>query len=254
MNEIVVECNELTKSYKHALAVDHLNLTIRQGEVFGLLGPNGAGKTTTILMMMGLTEPTSGQVRVFGYDSTKEPIKVKQKVGYLQDNVGFYNYMTARENLEFIAELNQIPLESIDIDHILKRVGLYEHRSKKVGSFSRGMKQRLGVADLLVKQSEIIILDEPTLGLDPDGIEDMLKLIFGLTSNDNKTVIISSHLLNQVQKICTRIGMFNHGRLISSGTIRELSDQYLGEDAEPNLEDIYRKCFGQKEVAIDATA
>jgi len=252
MNEIVVECKELSKQYKHTLAVDQLNLNIHKGEVFGLLGPNGAGKTTTILMMMGLTEPTSGQVKVFGFNATTESIKVKEKVGYLQDNVGFYNYMTAEENLEFIAELNPIPSESLDIDHILKRVGLYEHRHKKVSSFSRGMKQRLGVADLLVKQSEIIILDEPTLGLDPEGIEDMLELIFDLTKNDNKTVIISSHLLNQVQKICTRIGMFYQGKLISVGTIKELSDQYLGQDIEPDLEQIYRKCFSQKEVAVHA--
>lgn len=249
MSEYILECQELSKHYQHITAVDQLNLSIQKGEVFGLLGPNGAGKTTTILMMLGLTEPTSGQVKVCGFDATREPIEVKKRVGYLQDNVGFYEEMTAAENLELIAELNGIAWDNKLIDTVLNRVGLLESRNRKVGEFSRGMKQRLGIADLLVKDSEVVILDEPTLGLDPSGIDTMLELIEELAKKDGKTVIVSSHLLYQIQKICTRVGIFYKGKLVAQGTIEELQKENFGDDGTTaSLENIYKKYFEDQEV------
>jgi ABC-2 type transport system ATP-binding protein len=249
MSEYILECQELSKHYQHITAVDQLNLSIQKGEVFGLLGPNGAGKTTTILMMLGLTEPTSGQVKVCGFDATREPIEVKKRVGYLQDNVGFYEEMTAAENLELIAELNGIAWDNKLIDTVLNRVGLLESRNRKVGEFSRGMKQRLGIADLLVKDSEVVILDEPTLGLDPSGIDTMLELIEELAKKDGKTVIVSSHLLYQIQKICTRVGIFYKGKLVAQGTIEELQKENFGDDeTTASLENIYKKYFEDQEV------
>jgi len=226
----IIETENLTKKYDSLTAVDNLNLKINEGEIYGLLGPNGAGKTTTILMMLGLSEPTSGSVHIAGYNSTREPIMVKRIAGYLPDNIGFYDDMTGRENLRFIAELNGIKDKNLEdrIDSLLNRVGLSEAGDKAVGTYSRGMRQRLGIADILVKDPKIVILDEPTLGLDPRGIEDILNLIRDLSIKDGRTVLISSHLLHQIQKICDRVGIFVKGKLLASGPIDTLAEQVFG--------------------------
>jgi ABC-2 type transport system ATP-binding protein len=206
--EIVIETHDLTKRYGSVMAVDRLNLTLRRGEVFGLLGPNGAGKTTTILMLLGLTEPTSGRVRVLGYDPTREPLKVKARVGYLPDQMGFYDELTAQQNLRYTARLNRVPGKEADrrIEAALQRVGLNPKAlSRPVGTFSHGMRRRLGLAELLVKQAEVVVLDEPTLGLDPEAGREFLDLIRAL-KRDGITVLLSSHLLHQVQAICDRVG------------------------------------------------
>src|SRR5450756_340029 len=168
-SQMAIETVDLTKRYGELTAVDRLNLRIAEGEIFGLLGPNGAGKTTTILMLLGLTEPTSGKARVYGHDSTREPLRVKQIVGYLPDNVGFYEDLTAVENMLYTADLNAIPKKEAlkRIHDLLGRVGLADVADKEVGKYSRGMRQRLGIADVLVKQPKIVILDEPTLGSTP---------------------------------------------------------------------------------------
>ena len=160
-----------------------LNLTIYEGEVFGFLGPNGAGKTTSILMFLGLTEPTSGKVTVVGFDPTRDPFHVKEKVGYLPENVGFYDDMDARQNLRYIARLNRIPDKVSDtrIDETLSLVGLLDEAKKKVGTYSKGMRQRLGIGEVLIKDPKLIFLDEPTIGLDPDGTNRMLDLIHALS-------------------------------------------------------------------------
>ncbi|MCR4440545.1 MAG: ABC transporter ATP-binding protein [Peptococcaceae bacterium] len=226
---ILVETRDLTKKYGEITAVDHLNLRIEEGKIYGLLGPNGAGKTTTILMLLGLTEPTSGQALVAGYDATRNPLKVKSIVGYLPDNVGFYQEMTGVENLFYTTSLNGIsPEESRKrINYALERVGLAEVGHRKVGEYSRGMRQRLGIADLLVKDPKLIILDEPTLGIDPEGVRELLKLIKNLSVDDGRTVLISSHMLHQIQQICDEVGIFVKGRLIASGTIEELGSQLM---------------------------
>lgn len=234
MGQSIIELKGLTKRYGDFAAVDHLDLSVNKGEVFGLLGPNGAGKSTTILMMLGLTEPTSGTVHVCGIDSTVNPIDVKRRVGYLPDDVGFYEHLNGRENLLYTARLNRLSVHeaSSRVDHLLKRVGLHEAAQKRVGKYSRGMRQRLGLADVLVKNPEVIILDEPTLGIDPIGVREFLNLIVALSREEQLTVLLSSHHLHQVQQVCDRVGIFVAGSLLAEGNVTALS-RALFSDKEP---------------------
>jgi ABC-2 type transport system ATP-binding protein len=242
----VIETQELTKVYGEQVAVDHLNLKINEGEVFGFLGPNGAGKTTTLLMLLGLSEPTSGKAWVCGFDPTREPLKVKRLVGYLAENVGFYDDMNAAQNLLFISRLNGIPddLASNKIKELLKIVDLEVDPKKKVGEYSRGMRQRLGIAEVLLKDPQVIFLDEPTLGLDPDGSLQMLELIRSLSQDKKITVFFSSHLLDQVQKISHRVGIMIKGHLVAVGRIEDLAKEKFGVGPESyTLEEVYMKYF-----------
>ncbi|MFH1169581.1 MAG: ABC transporter ATP-binding protein, partial [Chloroflexota bacterium] len=225
--KFAVETHDLTKSYDGVTVVDRLNLHVRENEVFGLLGPNGAGKTTTILMLLGLTEPTSGSARVYGLDPTHEPMKVKRQIGYLPENVGFYYNLTARENLRFIADLNNISMSEADrrIDDLLEAVGISKAANLTVGKYSRGMKQRLGIADVLIKQPRVVFLDEPTSGLDPEGINHLLDLIADLPKRGT-TVVLSSHQLYQVQKVCHSVGVLSKGKVVIEGSLDK-----LGRDA-----------------------
>ena len=222
--KIVVETKDLTKRYDGVTVVDRLNLRIAENEVFGLLGPNGAGKTTTILMLLGLTEPASGTASVFGFNPTREPLRAKRLIGYLPENVGFYNDLTARENLQFIAELNGVSYSEGDkrINELLKVVDIKDSADLAVGKFSRGMKQRLGIADVLIKKPKIVFLDEPTAGLDPKGINQLLDLVASLPQKGT-TVVLSSHQLQQVQKICHRVGIMSKGKLVIEGSLDELT-------------------------------
>ncbi|MEW6425380.1 MAG: ABC transporter ATP-binding protein [Bacillota bacterium] len=224
---ILIETKNLTKRYGKITAVAQLNLAVRRGEIFGLLGPNGAGKTTTILMILGLTEPTEGTVLVGGCDPTRNPLGVKRIVGYLPDNVGFYTDLTGRENLTYTASLNRIPgdVAKKRIGHLLQQVGLEKVADRKVREYSRGMRQRLGIADALIKNPRAVILDEPTLGIDPEGVQELLALIVRLSREEGLTVLISSHLLHQVQQICDRVGIFVNGRMIAQGPISTLGRQ-----------------------------
>jgi ABC-2 type transport system ATP-binding protein len=229
MNDnLAIKTSDLTKNYDRVTVVDHLNFQVRENEVFGLLGPNGAGKTTTILMMLGLTEPTSGTVRVFGFDPTHEPVKVKGIVGYLPEEVGFYTDLTARENLEFIADLNNISRDETRrrVDEVLEMVGLTEKRDVQTGKFSRGMRQRLGIADVLIKRPRLVILDEPTSGLDPQGINQLLDIIAGLPKMGT-TVLLSSHQLYQVQRVCHGIGILSRGKMVIEGPIEKLGREAM---------------------------
>ncbi len=242
----VIETRDLTKIYGEQVAVNHLNLQIYPGEVFGFLGPNGAGKTTTLLMLLGLSEPTSGKAWVAGFDSTREPLKVKRLVGYLAENVGFYDDMNAEQNLLFISRLNEIPddLARKRIQELLKTVDLAVDSKKKVGEFSRGMRQRLGIAEVLLKEPQVVFLDEPTLGLDPDGSLQMLNLIRSLSQDKKITVFFSSHLLDQVQKICHRVGIMIKGQLVALGRIEDLAKEKFGVGQEKyTLEEVYMKYF-----------
>ena len=227
MDDFTIELAGLTKKYGSFTAVDHLNLSIKKGEVFGLLGPNGAGKSTTILMILGLTDPTSGQVRVCGIDPTAKPIAVKRLVGYLPEDVGFYDDLTGFNNLMYTARLNSIPEAEARkrIENLLERVGLANEANKKTGLYSRGMRQRLGLADVLIKNPEIIILDEPTLGIDPKGVQEFLNLILELSKEEGLTVLFSSHHLHQVQQVCDRVGLFVQGRLLAEGNVQSLAQK-----------------------------
>jgi ABC-2 type transport system ATP-binding protein len=227
VDQTIIELSSLTKKYGSFTAVDNLNMTIHKGEIFGLLGPNGAGKSTTVLMMLGLTDPTSGTVKVCDINPTTNPLDVKRKVGYLPEDVGFYDNYTGLENLLYTACLNSIPLSRAkqEAGYLLEKVGLANEKMKKTGKYSRGMRQRLGLADVLIKSPEVIILDEPTLGIDPKGVEEFLELIVILSKEEGRTVLLSSHHLHQVQKICDRIGLFVGGRLIAEGNIQSLSQK-----------------------------
>lgn len=229
MSDIVVEARDLTKRYGAATVVDGISFTVQRGEIFGLLGPNGAGKTTTILMMLGLTDITSGTVRVMDHDPVREPLQVKRLVGYMPDTVGFYDYMTATDNLRYTAALIGIP--SADraprIMRALERVGLQNVANKRVGTFSRGMRQRLGLAEILMKNVSVAILDEPTSGLDPQATSELLDNIRALKS-EGVAVLLSSHLLERVQSICDRVALFNRGKIALMGTVPELAKQVLG--------------------------
>ena len=229
--EKVIEIAGLTKKYGEHTVVNGLDLSIGKGEIFGLLGPNGAGKSTTILMLLGLAEPDSGSMKVCGMDPVKDPIRVKRRVGYLPEDVGFYDDLTGLENLLYTARLNQIPDDEAvpRAESLLERVGLEEEMHKKAGKYSRGMRQRLGLADVLIKHPEVIILDEPTLGIDPAGIKDFLELIVRLSREEGLTVLFSSHLLHQAQQVCDRVGIFVKGRLIAVGDIGSLAKQLFPE-------------------------
>jgi ABC-2 type transport system ATP-binding protein len=247
--QFIIEAEGLTKRYGTYAAVNQLTFQIREGEVFGFLGPNGAGKTTTLLMFLGLTEPTAGKIRVCGFDPTRDPLHVKEKVGYLPENVGFYDDMDARGNLRYVARLNSIPdkVSAPRIDQLLGLVGLLEDGSKKVGVYSKGMRQRLGIAEVLIKEPRLVFLDEPTIGLDPDGTNRMLDLIRSLSKEKGITIFFSSHLLEQVQKVSDRVGIMIKGNLVAVGPIQELARSKLGIDKERyTLEELYMKYF--KEV------
>jgi ABC-2 type transport system ATP-binding protein len=228
--KVVVETKDLTKRYDGVTVVDRLNLHVAENEVFGLLGPNGAGKTTTILMLLGLTEPTSGTARVFGFNSTREPLKVKRLTGYLPEKLGFYENLTARENLKFIAQLNNISGAESEhlIEQVLKAVGMAKAANLAVGKFSRGMKQRLGIADVLIKKPKLAFLDEPTAGLDPEGINQILGLIAKMPKMGT-TVVFSSHRLHEVQRVCHSIGILSQGKLVVEGSLNALSRKALAE-------------------------
>lgn len=259
MGQLVVETTDLTKRYNGFTAVNSLNLRIEEGEMFGFLGANGAGKTTTLLMLLGLTEPTSGTVRVCGMDPTRDARDVKREVGYLPERVGFYEDLTARQNLRFTARLNHMPKAEAEekIDSILGTVGLGRVKDQSVHTFSRGMKQRLGIADILVKEPRLAFLDEPTTGIDPNGIDDILKLISGMGKR-GITVIFCSHVLPQVQRLCSRVGIMSKGTLVADGPIDRLGREAVAAgkfriEAEldgvgPNVIQAVRQVNGVHEV------
>jgi ABC-2 type transport system ATP-binding protein len=229
MQDNVVSARGLLKVYGTQRAVDGIDLDIRRGEIFGLLGPNGAGKTTTILMMLGLTDISGGSVEVLGFNPVREPLEVKRRVGYLPDSVGFYDHLTARENLAYTARLLGIPRRQIDgrIMEAMERVKLADVVDKRVATYSRGMRQRLGIAEIVMKSAEVAILDEPTSGLDPHATIELLEMIRGLKRAD-VAVLLSSHLLDRVQSVCDRVALFNKGRIALMGTVVELANQVLG--------------------------
>lgn len=257
MEQTIIEITGLTKKYGAKTAVNNLNLSINKGEVFGLLGPNGAGKTTTILMLLGLTEPTSGIASIDGLECIKNPIEVKTKVGYLPDNVGFYADMTGRQNLRFTGRMNGLEGEALEnrINELLERVGMTYAADQKTGTYSRGMRQRLGVADVLMKDPKVIIMDEPTLGIDPEGMRELLTLIRKLSREDGRTILISSHQLYQIQQICDRVGIFVDGNLIACGKIADLGKQVQKDNryrleimAKPLDDRLLMAIHGQKGV------
>jgi ABC-2 type transport system ATP-binding protein len=226
---VVIRAEGLTKRYAATLAVDHIDLEVRSGEILGILGPNGSGKTTTILMLLGLTEPTEGRAEVAGFDPLRAPLEVKRRVGYLPDTVGFYDGLSARDNLAYTGRLAGLSRRQIDerFAEALARVGLPDVGRERVATFSRGMRQRLGLAEILMKRPSIAILDEPTATLDPHSTQEFLGMIRSLKS-DGTAVLLSSHHLDQVQSVCDRVALFNLGRIALSGSVTDLAQRVLG--------------------------
>jgi len=225
----VIEVKNLTKRYNGVAVVNGISFSVARGEIFGLLGPNGAGKTTTILMLLGLSEISNGQARVLDRDPVREPLAVKRQVGYLPDQIGFYDNLTAAENLRYTARLMGFERSEREerIKSSLGHVGLGEVANNRVGTFSRGMRQRLGLAEILMKEAQIAILDEPTSGLDPQATADLLNIIRDL-KNHGVSVLLSSHLLERVQSVCDRVALFSQGNIVLIGTVPELGRQVLG--------------------------
>jgi ABC-2 type transport system ATP-binding protein len=233
--EYVIETDGLTKIYRsegrEVLALDHLNLKVKRNSVFGLLGPNGAGKTTLIMTLIGLTLPTSGSAKVLGLDVVKESLKVRRKVGVLPEGAAFYDHLTAEQNLNYIAALNDIPKEARRgrIEEALRVVGLLDVKDRKVGGFSRGMKQRLGIAQALLKDPELLIFDEPTAGLDPEAARAFKDLALKFRDG-GKTVMISTHLLFEVGPLCDHVAIINRGRIVVQGNVKELVEKMMAEE------------------------
>jgi ABC-2 type transport system ATP-binding protein len=233
--EYVIETDGLTKIYRsegrEVLALDHLNLKVKRNSVFGLLGPNGAGKTTLIMTLIGLTLPTSGSAKVLGLDVVKESLKVRRKVGVLPEGAAFYDHLTAEQNLNYIAALNDIPKEArrSRIEEALRVVGLLDVKDRKVGGFSRGMKQRLGIAQALLKDPELLIFDEPTAGLDPEAARAFKDLALKFRDG-GKTVVISTHLLFEVGPLCDHVAIINRGRIVVQGNVKELVEKMMAEE------------------------
>ena len=247
MSEVLIEARGLKKRYGATTAVDGIDLTVHRGEIFGLLGPNGAGKTTTILMLLGLTEADEGRIAVCGADPMRDPLTVKERVAYLPDMVGFYDNLSARANLRYTGRLAGIARQELDgrIDGALARVRLDSVADHKVGTYSRGMRQRLGLAEILMKRAQAAILDEPTNGLDPQSTFELLDMIRTLR-DDGMAIILSSHILDRVQAICDRVALFSRGRIAIEGSVRELAAQVLGGgytlqvDTDPNSGDPHK--------------
>lgn len=232
-NDTVLSVSHLTKQYRKGVrAVDDISFSLNEGEIFGLLGPNGSGKTTTILMLLGLLESTGGEVSILGHNPLRTPLAVKRQVGYMPDTIGFYEYMTAVENLDYTSRF--LNLEAVERERRIKdaiaTMRLTDRMHDKVRTYSHGMKRRLGLAELLVKQPKIAILDEPTQGLDPQSIVEFLTMIASLRKSKGMTFLLSSHQLDEVQTVCDRVGLFSRGRLISFGSVDELSREHFGSD------------------------
>ncbi len=244
--EKIIETRGLTKRYGRQTAVEQLTFQVEEGEIFGFLGPNGAGKTTTLLMLLGLSQPHEGYAKVCGLDPVKEAREVKGLVGYLPEDVGFYGELNALQSLEYVASLNGMDRDTAQerIQEALEVVGLSSDTQKRVAAYSRGMSQRLGIAEVLIKDPKVLFLDEPTLGLDPDGALRLIELIQSLNRDRNITVLLSSHNLYQVQKICHRVGIMIKGKMVAEGSIEALArDKFGVGDEKYTLEQIYMKYF-----------
>ena len=258
-NEIVLNVSHLSKQYRKGVkAVDDISFSLKEGEIFGLLGPNGSGKTTTILMLLGLLESTEGTVEVLGHDPFRKPLAVKKQVGYMPDTIGFYEYMTAYENLDYTARFLGQNAEEREkrIKESIGKMRLTDRMHDKVKTYSHGMKRRLGLAELLVKEPRIAILDEPTQGLDPQSIREFLSLIASLRDSEGMSFLLSSHQLDEVQSVCDRVGLFSEGKLISFGSVDSLGEEHFGKEVlidlqaegKENLELLLKKQKGVIEV------
>lgn len=226
----------LTKKYQTFTAVDNLNLTVKEGAIFGFLGHNGAGKTTTLSMFTTLILPTSGRATIDGFDVVKDNLKVRNLLGYLPENVMLYGDLTARENLRFFGKLSKVKNVDQNINEVLSLLNFTQWTDKKVKTFSKGMRQRIGIAQALLHQPKILFLDEPTSGLDPQGTMDIRNILLKINAEWGTTIFMNTHLLSEVTKICSDIGIISHGKLLTSDSITNLEQKFKNAKS---LEEIY---------------
>lgn len=220
--ENVIEISGLTKRFKDVLAVDELNFTVNRGDVFGFLGPNGAGKSTTIRMILSLITPTSGKIKIFGKSLKENRKEILTNVGAIVEKPDFYQYLTAFKNLEILAKISGKEVSQKRIIELLELVGLKDRAKSKVKTYSHGMKQRLGIAQALLHNPELIVLDEPTTGLDPHGMKEIRNLIIRLSKEENKTIFLSSHILSEIELVANRMIIINKGSKIVEGEVSKL--------------------------------
>lgn len=221
-SEKIIEVTGLTKNYKKFVAVNNLNLNVNKGDVFGFLGPNGAGKSTTIRMLLTLIKPTSGSIKIFDEDLQANRKSILSRIGAIVEKPDFYLYLSAKKNLEILANISGKDIPKTKISEMLELVGLKDRANSKVKTFSHGMKQRLGIAQTLLHDPELIILDEPTTGLDPQGMKEIRDLIIFLSKEKGKTILLSSHILREIELIATRMIIINKGKTIIEGTVEDL--------------------------------
>ncbi|AIQ55910.1 ABC transporter ATP-binding protein [Paenibacillus borealis] len=227
MKDTVIQTKELLKEYRGRAAVKELNLNIRQGEIYGFLGPNGAGKTTTIRMLLGLIKPTSGSIEIFGRELRRNKLQILRKVGSLVESPSYYGHLSALDNLEAIRRILDVPKPRIA--EVLDIVSLTGEERRPVKGFSLGMKQRLGIAAALLGSPELLILDEPTNGLDPSGIQEIRSLIKRLPEEQGITVLVSSHLLSEIEQMAGTVGIIREGQMVYQDTIAHLQEQAAGD-------------------------
>ncbi len=233
---IAIKTTHLYKTYGNNTSLKKLDLEIMSGEIFGLLGHNGAGKTTIVNILTTLLEPTSGTAQIFGYDTQKDSQQARKLFGYLPENVRFYDNMTAYENVEYLAKLSGLSTPKTRILEVFEYLDFTKHMHQRVGEFSKGMRQRVGIAQAIVHKPKLLFLDEPTSGLDPEGIKQLRDLIIRLNRDENMTIFMNTHLLSEVAKTCTSIGVLNHGQLIYNDSLANTMKRFPSEES---LEDIY---------------
>lgn len=235
-NKIIIEVKNLTKKYDDFFAINDVSFEVEEGDIFGFLGHNGAGKTTTINMLTTLLKPTKGNITVAGFDIYTEEIEVKKLIGYVPENVQLYDTLTAYENLDFFAKLSGIDSPKEVIDETLKFLNATNFANKKIHELSKGMRQRIGLAQAILHKPKILFLDEPTSGLDPMGVRELRDIIIKLNKENGMTIFMNTHLLSEVTKTCKTIGVLNHGKLIYKDTLQNTLHRFKDENS---LEDIY---------------
>ncbi len=234
--ENIIKVKNLTKKYKDFISIDNISFKVRKGDIFGFLGHNGAGKTTTINMLTTLLAPTSGNININGHDTQKQSLKVKSIIGYVPENVQLYETLSAYENLEFFAKLSRIEEPYAEIAKTLEFLNASSYKDKKILEFSKGMRQRIGLAQAIIHKPKILFLDEPTSGLDPMGVKELRDIIIKLNKEENMTIFMNTHLLSEVSKTCKTIAVLSHGKLIYQDSIENTMARFKDESS---LEEIY---------------
>ncbi len=261
MTESVIQVSKLTKQFDGFTAVDHISFDVKQGEIFGFLGPNGAGKSTTIRMLCTLSRPTDGWAKVAGYDVVKEDGRVRYHIGLVSEKLIMYNDLTARENLRLFGQLYDIPKETLEkrIDKLLTFVRMEKWADARIGTFSTGMKQRINVIRALVNQPEILFLDEPTLGLDPQSTVEIRELVRRINIENHTTIILTTHMMIEADLLCDRIGIIDHGKIVALDTPANLKKLVSGTETTvlefdiPNLSPPLMAALGSLPCVVSTT-